>query len=102
MTSKARRWCFAALVGCSLVVAAARELMSPMPSLFARSVLAPVSIVVSLIPTHNIGTAEKPLHEGTPLHLLAGLAVLPVCAIVYTVVTYALLAFGGRLFHGAP
>jgi len=76
---------------------AARELHSPDPSLFTRIVLAPVPLAVSLVPASNIGTPEKPMYEGTPLHLLAALASVPLCALVYSVFAYTLLALGARL-----
>ena len=100
MTARVRRWCISAAVGCSVVVAAARELNSPTPSLFTRAVLAPIAVVVALVPLHNIGTPDKPVYEGTPLHALATFAMLPVCALAYTLLTYALLAVAGRLFYG--
>jgi hypothetical protein len=99
MISRAGRWFIAILIGCLPVLVAARELHSVTPSWFARTVLAPVPIVVSLVPAHNIGTPAKPIYEGTPVHLLAALAAVPLCAIVYTLLAYALLVFGNRLFH---
>jgi hypothetical protein len=96
MTARVGRWCISAAVGCSVVVAAARELNSPTPSLFTRAVLAPIPVVVALIPLHNIGKPEKPVYEGTPLHVLAAFAMLPICALAYTLLIYALLAVVGR------
>ena len=102
MTSRSRRWCIAALVGCLPVLVAARELHSVTPSWFARTVLAPVPILVSLVPAPNIGTTKKPMYEGTPVHLAVALATLPLCAVVYTMLAYAVLALGESLFHGGP
>jgi hypothetical protein len=102
MTSRARRCCIAALVGCLPVLVAARELNSVTPSWFVRTVLAPVPILVSLVPTPNIGTTNEPVYEGTPLHLAVALAALPLCAIIYTMTAYAALTFAECLFRGGP
>jgi len=100
LTSRVRRWTASGLVGCLLVLIAAREFNSPAPSLFTRTVLAPVPVVVGLVPLNNIGTTEKPFYEGTPLHVLAALAALPLCALIWSVFTYALIALGQRLLYG--
>ena len=100
LTSRVRRWGLSGLVGCSLVLIAAREFNSTAPSLFARTVLAPVPVVVGLVPPNKIGTAEKPVYEGTPLHLVAALAAVPLCALIWSVSTYVLIALGERLLHG--
>jgi len=97
MTLRQKMWCTAVVIGCVPVVLAARELNSVNPSLFTRVVLAPVPVVVGFVPGPNIGTKEKPSYEGTPLHILAALATVPICAAAYTLLVYALLVLIGRL-----
>src|SRR5207248_11728110 len=40
----------------------------------------------------NVGTVERALYEATPLHSLAALVAVPLCAAMYTLVAYALLS----------
>ena len=42
----------------------------------------------SLIPAPNIGTAEHPLYEGTPAHMVAFFAGIPVGVIIYFMVIF--------------
>jgi len=46
------------------------------------------SLLQSLAPLGNIGTAEHPVYEGTPLNFLAFLASIPVGIIVYSLFAY--------------
>ena len=46
-----------------------------------------------LVPTVNIGTAQRPFYEATPMHVLAFFAGLPLGIIIYTVLAYLLLGF---------
>jgi hypothetical protein len=100
MTSRTRRWLVAALIGCGPVLFAARELQSPTPSYLTRTVLAPVPLVVSLVPLNNIGTPDRPVYEGTPAHAFLALASVPMCALIYTLVAYVMLLGASRLFRG--
>jgi len=95
------RWLLAAVLGCGPVLIAARELNEVRPSAFTRVVLAPVPLVVRLVPALNIGTAERPFYEGTPVHILAAYAAVPMCAALYTLGTYALLSLLRRGARGA-
>jgi hypothetical protein len=99
MKARARRWFIAVLLGCTPVAVAARELHSVNPSTFTRTVLAPVPLFVGLVPTHNIGTPEEPLYEGTPMHLLVAIAAVPLCAMFYTLLAYVVLRIGERLYR---
>jgi hypothetical protein len=99
MTSRVRRCFMAGLLGCTPVAVAARELHSVNPSAFTRTVLAPVPMIVGLVPGHNIGTPEQPFYEGTPVHVLAAVAAVPLCAIAYTLLAYVLLAIARRLYR---
>ena len=78
-----------ALIG---VFAAALETMpNPSPALVHASYVAfwpAVGLVYLTGPGPNIGTPEKPIHEGTPVQLLAG-----VIGIGFTWIFYASLVF---------
>jgi hypothetical protein len=47
----------------------------------------------ALVPSLNIGTSEKPIYEGTPLHVAAFFAGLPVGIVIYTVAVFIVLTF---------
>ncbi len=46
------------------------------------------SVLQSLVPVHNIGTAEHPFYEGSPLNVLAYVASFPLGFVVYGAVAY--------------
>ena len=98
--SPRRRFAVSAIISCAAVLLAARELYEVHPSAFARAVLAPVPWVVSLVPYHNMGTPERPVYEGTPLHFVAALAAVPLCAALYTAAGYCLLTLVRRRSPG--
>jgi hypothetical protein len=99
MNARARRWFVAGLLGCAPVAVAARELHSVHPSAFARIVLAPVPLIVGLIPGQNIGTPERAVYEATPAHVLAAIAAVPLCALAYTLLSYVVLGIGARVYR---
>jgi hypothetical protein len=49
------------------------------------------------LPHGNIGTPEHPIHEGTPLDLLAGFALAFFSILLYPVATYLGLALLSRI-----
>jgi hypothetical protein len=98
--SPRRRLAISGIISCVLILVAARELEEVQPSTFARIVLAPVPWVVGLVPSHNIGTADHPVYEGTPVLFAAALAALPLCAAVYTAAGYVLLTLIRRRVPG--
>jgi hypothetical protein len=57
----------------------------------ARTLGWPNSLLQALVPCNNIGTAERPLCEGTPLNLLAYFLSFPVAIAVYSFVAYVLV-----------
>ncbi|MFN2563888.1 MAG: hypothetical protein ABR499_02595 [Gemmatimonadaceae bacterium] len=57
---------------------------------------------MSFVPYHNIGTPENPVYEGTPLHILAAIAAVPLCAALYTAAGYLLLTLVRRRAPAAP
>jgi len=72
----------AALMGLAFVAASA-DLETLAKVLFWQN-----SLLQSLAPLGNIGTAEHPVYEGTPLNFLAFLASIPVGIIVYSWLAY--------------
>jgi hypothetical protein len=51
----------------------------------------PNTLLQSLAPLHNIGTAERPIMEGTPLNFLAFIASIPLAWLVYSCIVYVWL-----------
>lgn len=51
----------------------------------------PNTLLQSLVPPLNIGTAERPFYEGTPLNILAYFASFPLSVGVYSVVAYVVI-----------
>lgn len=66
------------------------------PPLYVKVLLAPASflgIFVGKLLLHgNIGTAEHPIIEGTPLDFMAGALLIIFCILLYPIVTYLLLS----------
>jgi hypothetical protein len=60
-------------------------------SLLSNVLTWPNALFQSLIPPHNIGTAESPIIVGTPLNFLAFIASIPFAWLVYSCITYAWL-----------
>jgi hypothetical protein len=60
---------------------------------FARFVLWPAVLLAGLVPRHNIGTPANPFYEGTPVHMAALTLGIMLCAILYSAIAYALLAW---------
>ena len=56
-----------------------------------RILLWPASLLTSWIPGHNIGTAEDPVYEGTPLHLIVFLGGAVVTFLLYAVAAFIAL-----------
>jgi hypothetical protein len=51
----------------------------------------PNTLLQNLIPCHDIGTAERPFCEGTPLNVAAYVASFSLSVAVYTTIAYVLL-----------
>ena len=49
------------------------------------------SLMQTLVPLGNVGTAEHPVYEGTPLNFLAFLASIPVGILIYSFLAYLAL-----------
>ena len=84
-----------------VVVAIEPHLMDVEPPLHVKLLLAPASFlgifVGRLLPHGNIGTAEHPIIEGTPLDSMAGSLLVIFCVFLYPVATYLLLSLLSRV-----
>jgi prepilin signal peptidase PulO-like enzyme (type II secretory pathway) len=79
------------LIGVAPVLVAITQLRNR-PA-FAKLILWPAVLIGSLVPGHNIGTVDKPVYEGTPVNLLAGIIGIVLSAILYSAIVYVLLAW---------
>jgi hypothetical protein len=86
-----RRALLAFLIGAAPVLLAISQLRTH--AAFTKFVLWPAILLVGLVPRHNIGTADKPLYEGTPIHLLAASLGFVLSLILYSGIAYALLTW---------
>lgn len=88
---------------CIVVVAIEPHLMDAEPPLYVKVLLAPASFlgifVVRLLPHGNIGTAENPIIEGTPLDFMAGSLLVLFCVLLYPIATYLLLSLLSRVLR---
>lgn len=56
--------------------------------LLSDALIWPNTFLQSQVPLNNIGTAEKPIMEGTPLNFLAFIASIPLSWVIYSCVAY--------------
>ena len=54
------------------------------------------TLLQSYVSLGNIGTAARPVYEGSPLNFLAFLASIPLGVIIYGVLAYAVLTWARR------
>ena len=54
-------------------------------------------MVTTLIPHPNLGTAERPMYEGTPLDVLAAVIGLAMSALMNIAIAYYVLPRGRRV-----
>ena len=62
----------------------------------AKTLLWQNSLLQGLVPLINMGSAEKPFYEGSPLNILAFFASIPVGFVVYGVASYVVLRIQQR------
>ncbi|HJY05403.1 MAG TPA: hypothetical protein VJ323_03755 [Bryobacteraceae bacterium] len=62
----------------------------------ARGLLWQNTLLQSFAPLGNIGTAEHPVYEGSPLNFLAFLASIPTGIFFYSLLAYAALSMAKR------
>lgn len=59
----------------------------------ARAIFWQNGLLQSAVPLNNIGTAQEPVYEGTPLNIMAFFASIPLGFIIYGVAAYVALRF---------
>jgi len=57
----------------------------------ARAIFWQNQALQALVPLHNIGTAERPIYEGTPINFFAFLCSIPFGFLIYGGIAYAFL-----------
>ena len=86
-----------------VVLAIEPHLMDVEPPLYVRILLAPASFagifVARVLPHGNIGSAEHPIIEGTPMDAMAGSLLILCCVFLYPVATYLLLSLISRFLR---
>ena len=86
-----------------VVLAIEPHLMNAEPPLYVKILLAPASFAATFVgrvlPHGNIGSAEHPIIEGTPLDLMAGSLLILFCVFLYPVATYLLLSLISRFLR---
>ena len=86
-----------------LLVVVLPHLMSVQPPLIVEILLKPAEWMARLIgpilPHPNIGTAENPVYEGTPLDLLVGLGLVFFCILLYPAITFLILSLLSRMLR---
>ena len=65
-------------------------------SILAKILLWPNSLLQSFSPLYNIGTAERPIYEGTPLNFIAFVASFLLAVVVYGAAAYFFIGYGKR------
>jgi hypothetical protein len=75
--------------------------MDAHPPFLVNALLWPVYLIGPaigrLLPRGNIGTAEHPVYEGTPIDYMVGSALVGLTIFLYPVVTYVILSLVSRL-----
>jgi hypothetical protein len=75
--------------------------MDVQPPLFVDVLMWPVylvgPVIGKLLPRGNIGTAEHPVYEGTPIDFLVGFALAGFSILLYPVITFVVLTLVARL-----
>ena len=62
----------------------------------------PSALLAAQIPLHNIGTADHPVFEGTPLHFLAFIAGSVLAFLFYALGTFGVLRVASRRTSRRP
>lgn len=65
-------------------------------SILSKILLWPNSLLQSFTPLYNIGIAERPIYEGTPLNFIAFVASFPLAALIYGIAAYFVIGRGKR------
>jgi len=79
---------FLVTLGLNILAFTASKLQYP---LLSSALVWPNTFLQSLTPLHNIGTAERPTMEGTPLNFLAFFAGILLAWLIYSLIAYVWL-----------
>jgi hypothetical protein len=91
MSRRRARILFAVVIGAIVTGVTAAVAVANSSESVRELVFWPNTLLQYLVPAPNIGTAEHPFYEGTPLAFLAFLVSFPFAVIVYSLVAYAFL-----------
>jgi len=76
------------------------HVMDAQPPFLVKALLWPVYLIGPaigrLLPRGNIGTAEHPVYEGTPIDFMVGSALVGLTIFLYPVITYVILSLISR------
>ena len=77
------------------------HLMDVHPPFLVNALLWPAfllgPVIGRMLPHGNIGTAEHPIYEGTPIDFLVGFALVGFSIFLYPVITFVVLSLVSRL-----
>lgn len=77
------------------------HVMDVQPPFFVKVLLWPAyllgPVIGKLLPRGNIGTAEHPVYEGTPIDFLAGFALVGLSILFWPVATFVVLTVVSRI-----
>lgn len=77
------------------------HLMDVNPPFLVNALLWPAfllgPVIGRMLPHGNIGTAEHPIYEGTPIDFLVGFALVGFSIFLYPVITFVVLSLVSRL-----
>ena len=77
------------------------HVMDVQPPLFVDVLMWPVylvgPVIGKLLPRGNIGTAEHPVYEGTPIDVLVGFALVGLSILFWPVATFVVLTVVSRI-----
>jgi len=101
--SRETRFLVSALVFLPVLLFIGSHLGDVEPPRIVEILMLPVAplgwLIGRILPHGNIGTAEHPIIEGTPLDAMAGLALVFLDILLYPVVTYFLLSLLSKILR---
>ena len=95
--STLKRTLLALLAGSAITAVALIAFIKLRDNPVSLVVLWPLPLLARFVPHGNIGTAEHPVYEGSPLDLFAAVIGLVVSAFFYGGLVYAILAWRARV-----
>ena len=93
---QSHRFAWSALIGIGITLALLALAFWVDDKELSRALFWHNTLIQNAIPGFNIGTPEKPIIEGTPLHLLAFLVSIPIGFVIYGALAYLALGLVKR------